>query len=169
MRIKLNENENNLCKEYLLKYLKDICDLETIENKIKSTYSTYIKKDSNIIEVVNDFYSNEDEYKNIIANQNLSFDYFIENLNKLLISDIDINAKYAPVINDNDATLDSFVDNGTLVLKIDRLIDFNIDPIIMYDTIQKMDNYAKTLENFFKSKLNVPVRILFNDIKNYGD
>ena len=166
MRIMLNENENNLCKEYLLHYLKDNCNLNSIENKIKSTYNTYIPKESNIIELVNDFYINEEKYsefKNAISNQDTAYNYVINNLKELLIIDVDINAKYLPNINDKDNNIDNFVENGTLVLKIERIINYAIDEIILFKDLQSLENYTKSVEEYIKNKLNIPVRILFND------
>ena len=155
MRKMLNDKDNNLCKEYTIKLLNDNCSLKTIEDKIKSTFKTIIKKDSNIIELVNDFYSEEQI--------NITYDYVKQHLKDLLFTDDDINTKYNPQINDKDARMENFVDNGTLVLKIDRSLDFSLDPEVIMKETYKIEEYTKQLEQFFNDKLHVPVRILFND------
>ncbi len=170
MRVRLKENENNICKKYILQYLKEKCDLEAIEKNIKSDYNICITKNSNIIELVNDLYFDNNEYLNLqnnISNQSTAYNYIITNLKQLLIIDSDINSQYCPIINDNDDMPSNFVDNGTLVLKIDRTIDFNNDPDIAYIESYKIEQYAKSIEMFFQSILNIPVKILFNDIKVY--
>ena len=79
------------CVDYVLQYLKQNCDLNTWEEKLKSTYPTLIKKQSNIIEVINDFYISEEEYQNL---KNNGYAYIIKNLPQLLMLDIGINTQY---------------------------------------------------------------------------
>ena len=62
-----------------------------------------------------------------------------------------------------DNNIDYFVENGTLVLKIDRIINYAIDEIILFKDLQSLENYTKSVEEYIKNKLNIPVRILFND------
>lgn len=168
MRVKVSDIENDLCKQYTLKYLKEKCDLDAIEKNIKQDYKACIKKDSNIIELVNDFYVNKEDYssfKNNIANPNASYNYIVDNLKQLLVIDVDADTKYCPIINDNDDLPDNFVDNGTLVLKIDRTIDYNDDSDKYEIESYKIEQYAKSIELFFQGIINIPVKILFNDIK----
>ena len=59
---------------------------------------------------------------------------------------------------------DNFVKNGTLVLVIDRTLDFNLDPKIIVEAKHKMDKYKSVIEKSIAEKLIIPVRIIFNDI-----
>ena len=167
MKIELTNEQNDILKKYILEYINDKCKLTSIENMIKETYGKYIPKQENIIEIANIFYVNKDEYdhfQDILKSPSAIYTYIQKNFKKLLFIDIDEDAQYNPIINDKDAQLENAVDNGTLVLKIDRIIDFKTSQMERVKFTYSIEEYAKSIEDFIKKKLNVPVRILFNDI-----
>ncbi len=161
MRIKINEEENNICKEYILKYLNEL-SLDDAKDYITNNYPKFIVNNMNLFEIANEFYIDEDIYEDFKSN--LSYDYTINNIDKLVYINIDDNMTYAPKINSNDLTLDSFVKNGTLVIKMNRLLDFGLDIKYRAKSTKSINEYIKLLESKISNKIGIDTRILINDI-----
>lgn len=159
MKNRLDEKQILLIREYTLDLLRKACYLNDFEEAIKKDYKLSIKGDKSIIKIANMFYSNRN-----IAVEEITYDFVKDNLKNLLLVNDNPNLQICPAIGDNNMNPDNFVKNGTLVLVIDRTLDFNLDPKIIVEAKHKMDKYKSVIEKSIAEKLIIPVRIIFNDI-----
>ncbi len=148
MKIKLNNDE----KLVVLKYFEDLIKIDEIDNEIFSKYSDIVIKNDNdkAIEIVNDFYIDNNEYETFKNNIN---EYLSNNYKKLLFINDDPNCKYQVNINKRDTSKDNYVKNGSLVLKINKKIKFEKE--------LEFKKYIESIENRISSMVDIPVRILF--------
>ena len=166
MKIKINESENKICQDVIIKYLNDECKLSEVENYFKTNYPVFVAEDKDCFEIINEFYIDEEEYdgfKDVISSSD-SYDYVIKHLKDLCIINIDENKMYLPKLNDDDPLLENFVKNGTLVLRMNRRINFGMNPRERISTTKKINEYIGNIEKEISLKLGIPFKILFNDI-----
>ncbi len=167
MRIKVNEKENDICKKHILNYLLNNLKLKESVEYIKKEYPSFCVNNMEVFDVINDCYIDEtkyDNFKQIINDINVSYDYVINNIKDLVLTNLSRNKLYYPKLNDNDPILENFVKNGTLVLRMNRNIDFTLNPKLRIKATNDINDYIKSVEEDMTKKLGLDVRILFNDI-----
>ncbi len=166
MKKRVNNDESNICKTIIMDYLVKECGIKETEAYLRDNYRDYIVDNFECFEIVNEFYVDEDkleEFQSNIKNEETKYDYVINNIEYLVTTDIG-NKKYIPVINDNDPDIDNLVENGTLAIKMNRLINYAQDMKERITKTREIDKYVKGFEKELSNKLNLKVRILFNDI-----
>ena len=163
----LNSEERTLIIKSLTEYVNVRCNLMQHEEYIQNNFNGICKKnaDNLYLEVINDFYMNKDSYVNFkkyLLDNNLS-EYIRENFKKLLIVVDDDNCQYHICTSNNSTNKDNFVKNGSLVFKINRLLDYNTDIRKRLQAKKQLDEYLKKIEKEMSTILYVDVRILYDD------
>ncbi len=159
MRIKINEEE----KKFVLNYFKNLINIKKLEEELLSKYPSLIKSndDGTFLEILNDYYVNEEEY-DIFKN---SIDSYINNnYKKMLLTNNNIKSRYFVKTNLHDSSKDNFVKNGSLVLKINRIIDSNGDLALAIKKQKEFETYLFLLEKKIENVIGIPVKFLFLDI-----
>ena len=159
MKIKLNEEEKNLINQYFL----NIIDLHSYERELLEKYPTMIELNENntALEIINDYYIDEDKYELFKKSKE---EYITNNYKELLLINDNLNCRYQLAINPKDTSDENAVKNGTLVLKVNKIIDYNKPLGIKLETIDKFEKELVRIENDINNKLGVPVRILSKKI-----
>lgn len=163
----LKNDEKKAVITSLIKYVNIRCNLIQYEEYIQNNFSAICKKNTLncFLEIINDFYMNKDNYvvfKNYLTNNSID-KYIKDNFKKLLLIDDDENFKYHICMNNININRDNFVKNGSLVFKINRIIDYNIDIKERLMIIKQLDEYLKKIEKQMSTILYVNVRVLYND------
>ena len=148
MKTKLNNDE----KLIVLKYFENLVKIDELGNEIFSNYPNIVIKNDNgkTIEIVNDFYIDNNEYETFKNNTN---EYLSNNYKKLLFINDNPDCKYQANIGIKDTGKENYVKNGSLVFKVNKKIDFEKD--------LEFKKYIESIENRISSMIDIPVRILF--------
>ena len=148
MKTKFNNDE----KLIVLKYFENLVKIDELGNEIFSNYPDIVIKNDNgkAIEIVNDFYIDNNEYETFKNNTN---EYLSNNYKKLLFINDNPDCKYQANIGIKDTSKDNYVKNGSLVFKVNKKIDFEKD--------LEFKKYIESIENRISSMVDIPVRILF--------
>ncbi len=158
--IELNEEE----KRIVNKFFNNRLDLSTIGNGLFEEYPEMIEfnDDGSVLQIVNDYYIDNDKYEEF----NNSKEEFIKNNYKdLLYVNENKNCKYQIQLMPHDTSRENFVKNGSLVLKVNKIIDYNGYLDSRLDLIEEFDSKLKELEEHFTNQIGVPVRILSKEIQ----
>ena len=70
------------------------------------------------------------------------------------------NLKYQIALNKKDTSKESYVKNGSLVLKINRIYDFNGDASQKLIEMKEFEEYLSILETQISQAFGAPVKIL---------
>ncbi len=167
--MKISNQEKEVYLNYLEQYIIKKYDMNINEEYMKSNFSNYLKKSKmgNYLEIINDIYVLNDDYDKLkqIKNNNEFKDYIKNKFKDLIINkEIDINKRYYININNYDINPNYFIKNGTLVFKLQRLLDFNINSAIRIKNLKELDTYIKKIEIELQEKIGIPVKILYYDI-----
>ncbi len=166
MKKKLNKEENDLCRKEIMDYLKKESNIDDVEKELKDKYKDFIVYDLDCFEIANEFYIDEDKYDDFKSD----FDkYVIENIKDLCVINLNVGNRYIPEINSDDPDIDNSVENGTLIIKMNRLINYAADPVYRIDRTREIEDYIKKFENNLSNKLEMKVRVLFNDVITFDE
>ena len=170
MKIKLNKEENEICLKCLGDYLDKYCNIKQHEEKMHNIFNRILKPYGNgrYLKIINEFYIDDVEYgvlKEHIMKKTI-LNYIEIKYKKLLIINDDINEMYYVNTNNNDINTDNIVQNGTLIFRLQRVLNFNSNIKERKKIIRQLNNYVKLTEKKLSTELNVPVRILYYDIVN---
>ena len=149
-------------------YIEKNSSINEYETLLRTFYSDFVKKDENhhYFGILNDFYLEEDkvlEFQDILKNENIR-NYFEKEYMSLLKISNDKNIKYHIKANDNNVNSKNFIKNGTLVFKLQRILDFNINLRVRIKSIKNLESSIQEMEEKLSNSLKVPVQILFDDI-----
>jgi len=160
MKIKVNDEEKNMITDYL----SNLIDLPTYGYELFESYPTMLELNDNglSLEIINKYYIDEDKYDSFKESKE---DYIKDNYKELLFINDNLNCNYQIQLNPKDTSFDNAVKNGTLVLKVNKIIDYNGYLKSRLQDLDKFEKELKRIEKDISSKIGVPVRILSRDVR----
>lgn len=163
MKIKLNKSEKEKMLDTFILFLTNKVDTNKYDALLHDKYGDIIVNQNGCLEILNDFYLDEDKYQTFGSLSESDLLKFVEdNYKSFFISNLDINARYDAVKGKN-IQYDNLVKNGTLVFMLDCTADFNVVNAKVLTTINKLNDSLAIIEKEFAEKLGIPVRILHRE------
>jgi len=155
-------------ERYFRKQLENILSLKKFEKQLENNFSDFLRKDerNNYLSILNCFYISEKDielFQKLENDDEKISDFVHREYASLLKINNDSNVKYYVRLNAGDANPDYFVKNGTLVFKLNRVLDFNTDIHSRIKRKKDLENYVHTIGEEMSNSLQVPVKILFQD------
>ena len=135
MKIKVKEEERNQINDYF----SNLIDLPSYSTNLFIKYPTMIELNENgtALEIINKYYIDE-EKNELLINE----DYIKENYKQLLLINDNLNCRYQISLNPHDTSDENAVKNGTLVLKVNKIVNYNGN---LGDRLDELDNFEKEL------------------------
>ena len=159
MKIKVNEEE----KRIISKYLEDYLNIKKYEESLLLNYSNIIKPNENgsYLSIINDYYIEETDYS--VLKESIS-DYVLKNIKEMLYVSDNKNAKYQVYINKHNTSKENYVQNGSLVLILNKVAFSKTNLGDFLIQTEDLKNYITQLEMEIGNLINVPVKILFKEV-----
>ena len=114
---------------------------------------------------MNDLFLDDDkrlQFDHLFLEQKM--DFFKDNEWEKFLINPNIEGNYHVRLNGHNTSPKNFIKNGTLVLKLQRILNFNIDIRFRMKMVKSLEEDVQVIEKELNEALNVPVRILFQDI-----
>ena len=161
------EEEKTIIIKYLSEYVNTRCNIQKYDDYIQNNYKDIcIENDYNkYLEIANEFYMDEELYnsfKESIINNNIS-EFIKSNFKKLFFINDDVNSMYHIKMHDGDIDINNIVKNGSLVLSINRKLDYNTDIRERLTKCKMLDKYVKQIEEELSTILYINVKVLYRD------
>jgi len=155
MKIKVSNEDKQIIKAYLEKYVS----LKEFEDYIVAVYPFLVapEEDGSYLDIINDYYIDEEDLELYNSSKE---EYIKNNFKKMLYISDKENLKYQIALNKKDTSKDNYVKNGSLVLKINRVYDFNGDASQKLIEMKEFEEYLSILETQISQALDAPVKIL---------
>ena len=165
MKKMLEKSDRNKILTPYSKYVFDICNTDVYEKYLGDNFGDILlKTDNKYLTIINDFYIEDDfadKFNNLSAEE-LS-KYVENNYKDLVISNSGLNTKYNIEKNKFNINFDNLVKNGSLVLCLRCVIDFNVVGSKAMSIINKFEDYIKVMEQEMSNKLDITVKIIHRD------
>ncbi len=161
MKTKLNLMNSSII---IKKALADKLSLSAYEEYLNNYSDILIKGiDNNYLTIINDLYIEENRMDTIQSFSQEELEGYINKDYHNLFKRNNDNKKYFINLNNSNFNLENCVKNGALVFKLQRKLDFSTDFRSKMEKNLQLEEYIKRIEKEIENKLDIPVRILFQD------
>lgn len=167
------ENKKIVLKDqYLLKTFRKILEekysLNKYEEYLNNQFRSFIRMDeeNHYLSILNSFYLEENQVDMFskLQEEGKEKEFLEKEFPSLLKMNDDLKTKYYVRLDSSNVKPNQFVQNGSLVFKIQRVLDFNMDIHLRLQKIKELESYSQLIEKELGAILNIPIRILFQDI-----